>query len=146
VIAPDRALRDVRASLRAVVMPELESDRARAVLGATLGILDELAARVTLDGAPARQTAIETIAALPGWERQLAAAGSAAAERVAGAREAAEAALPAEPLRARDEALAAAAAATTAAWEELSEADREQLLNEIRGLTRADIERQKGKR
>lgn len=146
MIDPGRALRDVRANLRAVVMPELESDRARAILGSALGILDELAGRVQVDAAPARATATDAVAALPGWQRQLAAAAPVAAERVAGLRAAAEAALPEAPLRAREEALAAVEAVTSAAWDELDARARDDLLAEVRELTRADLERQKGKR
>ena len=146
MIAPGRALRDVRANLREVVMPDLESDRARAILGSALGILDELAGRVQVDGSPARVTATEAIAALPGWERRLAAAAPAAAESVAGRRAAAEAALPDEPLRAREEALTAVEEVTAAAWDDIDGADRDALLAEVRKLTRADMERQKGKR
>jgi hypothetical protein len=142
MIEPRRALRDVRSQLREEVMPEVGSSHARAVLGAALGILDELAGCVVVDRGPAVATVAEMLPALQRWEGELGAQAPAAAGAVARERRLAEAAI--DPLRARAAVLDAAELSVRTAWEELAPADRDRVLAEVRRGLRADAERQGG--
>jgi len=144
VIEPRRALRDVRAALRAEVMPELSSARARSVLASALGIIDSVIETVRLDPEPAAASVRDFLAAAPSWEADLRERAPAAAEQVA--RGAAEAAAEEDPQRARAAALEAAAVATAAAWEELEGRAREDLLRRTRRFCREDVERQASER
>lgn len=142
MIEPERALRDVRAKLRADVLPEVVSTHARAVLGAALGILDELAGRVVLDPRPAATTVGDLLPALERWERELAARAPAAAAELARARRAA--AVRADVIAARVVALDATTVTVRAAWAELEPDDRDRVLADARRLLRADAERHGG--
>lgn len=144
MIEPGQALRDVRAQLRAYVLPEVRSRHARSVLGAALGILDELAGRVALDPHPAAATVAELVPAIARWERDVAASAPAAAATVARCRQEAADAELADPVRARLRALEAAAIAVRVAWDELEPPDRDRLLAEARRVLRADAERHGG--
>lgn len=142
MIEPRRALRDVRLRLREDVMPEVASSHARAVLGAALGILDELSERVVADRGPAAATVAELLPAIERWEAELGAQAPAAAGAVARERQLAEAEV--DPLRARAVALVAAELTVRTAWEELEPRDRDRILAEARRALRADAERQGG--
>ena len=142
MIEPQRALRDVRLRLREDVMPEVASSHGRAVLGAALGILDELSERVVADRRPAAATVAELLPTIERWEAELGAQAPAAAAAVARERLLAEAEL--DPLRARAAALVAAELAVRTAWEELEPRDRDRVLAEARRALRADAERHGG--
>jgi len=142
VIPPERALRDVRASLREQVLPAVGSTHGRTILAAALGILDAVAGQVERGSAPAVATVAELLPAARGWERALAEAAPRSAALVAVECGKAEAA--ADPGAAREAMLAAAERTVEAAWAELEPPRRDELLGEVRRLVRADIERQRG--
>jgi DNA-binding PucR family transcriptional regulator len=142
VIEPQRALRDVRKNLRDEVMPELRTAHARAVLGAALGIIDEVVDRIRLDERPAELTVAEMQPALAGWERTLAGRSPAAAEAVAAHRRQAEE--QTDVSEARIAILGAAERVVEAAWSDLEPDERDRILTEVRQLVRADTNRQRG--
>jgi hypothetical protein len=142
MIEPSQALRDVRSQLREEVMPEVGSGHARAVLGAALGILDELSTKVVADVRPAEATVAEVLPAIERWEVDLAAQAPAAAGAVARERQVAEAEV--DPSRARVAALLAAELTVRTAWTELEPRDRDRILAEARRVLRADAERHTG--
>jgi hypothetical protein len=142
MIEPRRALRDVRSQLRQEVMPEVGSSHARAVLGAALGILDELAESVVADRRPAGETVAEMLPALRRWEQELGAQAPAAAGAIGRERQLAESTI--DPLRARLAVLVATELTVRTAWEELAPPDRERILAEARRGLRADAARQGG--
>jgi hypothetical protein len=141
VIEPERALRDVRASLREQVLPSVGSTHGRTILAAALGILDAVADQVQRDPAPAAATVAELLPAVEEWERELSASAPAAAAELAERR--AEAAV-AEPIAARETLLAAAERTVEVAWAELEPGPRDELLSAVRRAVRSDIERQRG--
>lgn len=138
MIEPGRVLLDVREQLRDV-LPEVGSVHGRAVLGAALGILDEVAGRVVLDASPAAATVEEALPALERWEQALAGQAPAAAGALAAERRQAEA--ETSPERAREAVLAAAELTVVSAWRELEAGEREAVLAEVRRVLRADAER-----
>jgi hypothetical protein len=142
MIEPSRALRDVRQQLRREVMPEVSSSHARAVLGAALGILDELSRSVVADGRPAAATVGEMLPAIARWEGELGAQAPAAAAAVARERRLVE--TETDPARARTAALVATELTVRTVWEELEPRDRDRVLAEARRVLRADAERQGG--
>jgi hypothetical protein len=137
VIEPERALRDVRASLREQVLPSVGSSHGRTILAAALGILDSVADQVERGSAAAEATVAELLPALAEWQRSLAGEGPAAglgADRVCAERDR-------DPFTARATLLTAAERTIVAAWE-LPSPRREQLLRGVRRVIRADVERQ----
>jgi hypothetical protein len=142
MIEPIRAMRDVRARLREEVMPEVASTHARVVLGAALGILDELSTKVVADPRPAVATVTEMLPAIERWEVELGMQAPAAAGAVARERQAAEAEI--DPSRARVAALLATELTVRTAWTELEPCDRDRILAEARRVLRADAERYLG--
>jgi hypothetical protein len=141
VIEPERALRDVRASLREQVLPSVGSTHGRTILAAALGILDAVADQVQRDPAPAAASVAELSPAVEEWERVLAGPAPAAAAALADQRARAEAA---EPIAARETLLAAAERTVEVAWAELEPGARDELLGAVRRTVRSDIERQRG--
>jgi hypothetical protein len=141
VIEPERALRDVRTSLREQVLPAVGTTHGRTILAAALGILDAVADQVQRDPAPAAASVAELLPAVAEWEGVLAGPAPGAAAELGAARTRAAAA---EPLAAREALLAAAERTVEAAWAELDPAPRDELLGAVRRAVRSDIERQRG--
>lgn len=142
MIEPADALRDVRARLREDVLPEVASPHGRAVLGAALGILDELTAQVARDVRPAAATVADLLPAIERWEPDLVASAPGLAAEVARRRR--EAAAEADPVSARALVLDAVALAVRTAWDELEPGDRDGVLSDARRALRADAERHGG--
>jgi acyl-coenzyme A thioesterase PaaI-like protein len=112
------------------------------VLGAALGIIDEVVDRIRLDERPAELTVAEMQPALAAWERTLATSSPAAAEAVAAHRRQAEE--QTDVGEARIAVLGAAERVVEAAWSDLEPDERDRILAEVRQLVRADTNRQRG--